>query len=236
MQCLVVADPSIAEGVIAQLRSLDPGLSVDGYTGGSLQRRRYTMLIVASHLSGRGVALGGDAHLSPLALGSLAETAKVSAVFIASCDGPAAALDIAGQAKSSAVVYYPSALDGDTAQRLAVAFADRYCGEGLEAAMQVAQAAGYQVLNPIWVTMAPGDGGGFGGNTDMTRLLLDMQRQQAETAADVRYLKQEVTRIADAQAAAGNIPLRSILLVLTMAILVTVLGWVAVNALSVRGI
>ena len=233
MQCLSVADPSMAEHMLAQLRSIDPGLTVDGYGGGALQWRRYDVIVVGSHLTSRGVHLGGDAYLSPLALGSMAETAKASAVFVASCDGAAVALDIANQARAAAVVYYPAALDGDTAARLAASFVERYTGDNPQSAIQVAQAAGYQVLNPIWTTMAPGDG--FGGNPELTRLLLDMQRQQTETAADVRYLREEVKRIADAQAAAGNVPLRNILFILSVAVVVTVLGWVTVNALSVRG-
>ena len=193
MQCLLIADPSITESALSHLRNIQAA-QVDVYSGGTLQRRRYELVIVASHVTSRGVLLGGDNYLSPLAIGSLAETAKAAAVFVASCDTAAAALDIAGQAKSAAVVYYPAMLDGATSFRMAAAFAERYDGEGLEASVDVATAAGYQVLNPILVSMAPD---GFGSNSELTRLLLDMQRQQADTAADVRYLRQDVAALKD---------------------------------------
>lgn len=240
MQCLSIVDPSIAEEVLAQLRSIDAALEVTPYAGGSLQRRRYDLVVVASHLNSRGILLGGDNYLSPLALGSLAETAKAAAIFVASCDGPTIAMDIAGQAKSAAIVYYGAALDPDTAQRLAVSFAERYCCEGPAAAVSVAQAAGYQVLNPIWKPMA--SDGGFGGNSEMTRLLLEMQRSLTETQSDVRYLREDMTtvkaevrRINDAQVAQG-MPLRNIMAVVSAALVVVVLGWMAVYLLSGRGL
>lgn len=236
MQCLSIADPSIAEDVLATLRAIHPTLDVSTYTGGMLGRRHYELIVVSSHLTGMGIALGGNNHLAPLALGSLAETAQASAIFISSCDGPTAALDIAGQAKGATIVYYGAVLDENTALRMAASFAERFVLDSPQHAIDVAQSAGYSVLNPIWRPMVADNA----GNTDMTRLLLEMQRQASETQADVRHLREDVStlkndvrRISDAQAAQG-VPLRNIMALMAFVVVIVAFGWLAVYALSGR--
>lgn len=207
MQCLSIADPAAAELILAQLRAIDPGLEVTHYAGGSLRRKAYDLLIVGTHVSSRGVSMGGDAHLAPVALGNLAAAAKARAIFIASCDGAGIALEIAGQAKSAAVIFYAAALDPDTAQRLAVNFAEEYFCEGPTMGIEGARNAGYEVLNPIY-TMTENSGSSNYNNPDMMRVLLDLQKNVSETQADMRHmrddvasLKSKVDRIGDAQTA-----------------------------------
>jgi hypothetical protein len=242
VQCLSVCDPTIAEVVLAELRAIDDGLEVVPYIGGSLKRNRFALIVVASHLSTRGVHLGGDNYLSPMALGNLAETAKAQAVYIASCDGATIALEVAGQAKSATVVYYGAALDADTAHRLATSFAERYYCEGAEAATDAARATGCNVLGAVWkqMTEQTTGGRGFGDNPELMRLLLDMQRDASETKVQVSYLRDDMTavkadvrRIGEAQAAAG-VPLRNIMALLALAVVATAIGWFVVYALSGR--
>lgn len=239
MQCLLIADLIVAEGMLAALRAIDSALDTSIYAGGTLQRRRYELIVVASHLGHTGIALGGDNHLTPMALGNLAETAQAHTLYIASCDGPSAALEIAGQAKSTAIVYYGAALDGDTALRLATSFVERFVLDTPQHAIEVAQSAGYSILNPIWRPMATD---GYGGNSEMTRLLLEMQRQQSETQADVRHLREDVStlkvdvrRLGDAQVTqAQGVPIRNLMSVLAIVTIIVAFGWMAVYLLSGR--
>lgn len=204
MQCLLIAPPDRVEPMLASLRSIDPALEATAYTGGSLRRRTYDFLIVAAHVGMHGVSLAGDGHLAPVILGGIAEQAKVKAIFMASCDGPGIALELAGQAKSATVLYYPAALDPETGERLALTFAENYFCDGAACASEAASAAGYEVLNPIWIM--PDNTGSFGSNPEMMRLLLDLQRGVSETQAEMRHvredvasLKGEVKRIGDTQ-------------------------------------
>ena len=190
MQCLLIADPAHVETMIAQLRTIDPGLEVTPYTGGSLRRQVYDLVIIAEHLTARGVSLGGDRFLSPMAAGSVATTAKAKAIFVASCDGPTAAIEIANQARSAAVIYYPAALDPGTAWRIAVSFAEEYYCDGAAAAIEAAQAAGYEALNPV--AIMPESSGSFGNNPDLVRMLIDLQRSVAETQAELRHVREDV--------------------------------------------
>ncbi len=207
MQCLSLADPTIAELILAQLRAIDPGLEVAHYAGGSLRRKAYDLVIVGTHLNSRGVSLGGEAHMAPVAIGNLAAAAKARAIFLASCDGAGIALEIAGQAKAAAVIFYPAALDPDTAQRLAVNFAEEYYCEGPTMGIEGARNAGYEVLNPIFV-MPENSSGNYNTNPDMMRVLLELQRNVSETQADMRHMREDVAslkvkvdRIGDAQTA-----------------------------------
>lgn len=206
MRCLLIADPANAETMLAQLRTIAPGVEAELYTGGSLRRQPFELVIIADHLTARGINLGGERFLSPLAAGSVAATARAKAIFVASCDGPTAAIEIANQAKSTAVVYYPATLDPGTAWRIAVSFAEEFYCVSATSAVEAAQAAGYEALNPIW-TM-PDNSGSFGNNPDLVRMLIDLQRSIAETQAELRHvredvatLKTDVRRIGDTQTA-----------------------------------
>lgn len=228
---------------MTHLSAIDGGMSVTHYGGGPLRRQLFDLIVVSSHVPFSGVSLGGDTHLAPVAIGNVAETARAAAVFVASCDGPTVALDIAGQAKTTTVVYYPAALDGETAQRIAVDFANRYFCDSHEAAVEMARSIGYQVLNPIWIM--PNDSGGV-NNAEMTRLLLDLQRGVSETQADMRHmrddvasLKTEVRRLGDVQTAASvqgsGVSARTLMLLVFVLSIVVMAAWVAVYVLSGRG-
>lgn len=245
MQCLSIADPSIAEHALTRLNAIDGGMAATHYSGAPLRRQMYELIVISSHVTAMGVSLGGDAHIAPIAIGNVAEAARASAIFVASCDGPTVALAIAGQAKSTTVVYYPAALDGETAQRIAVDFADRYFCEGPDSAMEMARSIGYQVLNPIWIM--PNESGGGVNNAEMTRLLLDLQRGVSETQADMRHmrddvaaLKSEVRRLGDAQTIAsvqgGGVSTKTLMLLVFILSIVVMFAWVVVYVLSGRGI